>query len=40
MTTAQSETVIEDGARAMEEEKRRFIERRGQRRPVGRVSTA
>jgi len=32
MTTTQSETVIEDGARAMEEEKRRFVERRGQRR--------
>jgi glycosyltransferase involved in cell wall biosynthesis len=30
MTTTQSETVIEDGARAMEEEKRRFIERRSQ----------
>jgi len=29
MTTTQSETVIEDGARAMEDEKRRFLERRG-----------
>jgi len=28
MTTTQSERVIEDGARAMEEEKRRFVERR------------
>ena len=28
MTTTQSETVIEDGARAMEEEKRRFVDRR------------
>jgi hypothetical protein len=32
MTTAQSETVIEDGARAMEEEKRRFGARRRQSR--------
>jgi glycosyltransferase involved in cell wall biosynthesis len=40
MTTAQSETVIEDGARAMEEEKRRFLARRSQRPPAGRVSTA
>src|SRR5258706_9233315 len=40
MTTTQSETVIEDGARAMEDEKRRFLERRSQRRPAGRVSTA
>lgn len=39
MTTAQSENVIEDGARAMEEEKRRFIETRGQRRPKS-ASTA
>ena len=31
MTTAQSETVVEDGARAMEDEKRRFVERRGER---------
>ena len=30
MTTAQSETVIEDGAHAMEDEKRRFIDRRSQ----------
>ena len=30
MTTTQSETVIEDGARAMEDEKRRFLERRSQ----------
>lgn len=30
MTTTQSETVIEDGAQAMEEEKRRFVERRSQ----------
>jgi hypothetical protein len=30
MTTAQSETVVEDGARAMEEEKRRFVERRSE----------
>jgi glucosylglycerate synthase len=30
MTTTQSETVIENGARAMEEEKRHFLERRGQ----------
>ncbi|HKY50046.1 MAG TPA: glycosyl transferase family 2 [Candidatus Limnocylindria bacterium] len=30
MTTAQSEAVVEDGARAMEEEKRRFVERRSQ----------
>jgi hypothetical protein len=30
MTTTQSETVIEDGARAMEDEKRRFIDRRSQ----------
>jgi glucosylglycerate synthase len=28
MTTTQSETVIEDGAHAMEEEKRRFVDRR------------
>lgn len=30
MTTAQSETVVEEGARAMEEEKRRFVERRSE----------
>jgi hypothetical protein len=30
MTTTQSETVIEDGARAMEEEKRLFLDRRSQ----------
>ena len=30
MTTPQSEAVIEEGARAMEQEKRRFVERRGQ----------
>jgi glucosylglycerate synthase len=30
MTTAQSEAVVEEGARAMEEEKRRFVERRSQ----------
>ena len=30
MTTTQSETVIEDGARVMEEEKRLFLERRSQ----------
>jgi hypothetical protein len=29
MTTTQSESVVEDGARAMEEEKRAFVERRG-----------
>jgi len=40
MTTAQSETVIEDGARAMEEEKRRFSERRSQDRAEGRAATA
>ncbi len=40
MTTTQSETVIEDGARAMEDEKRRFLERRSQRGLAGRVSTA
>jgi hypothetical protein len=32
MTTAQSETVIEDGARAMEEEKVHFVARREQER--------
>jgi hypothetical protein len=30
MTTTESETVIEDGARVMEEEKRLFLERRSQ----------
>ena len=30
MTTTQSETVIEDGARVMEEEKRLFLDRRSQ----------
>lgn len=39
MTTTQSETVIEDGARAMEDEKRRFLERRSQDRR-GSASTA
>jgi len=39
MTTTQSETVIEDGARAMEEEKRGFIDRRSQDR-AGSASTA
>ncbi|HUG07002.1 MAG TPA: hypothetical protein VMQ78_10690 [Candidatus Limnocylindria bacterium] len=39
MTTTQSETVVEDGARTMEEEKRRFIERRSQRR-AGSASSA
>ncbi|MEO8633297.1 MAG: glycosyl transferase family 2 [Chloroflexota bacterium] len=39
MTTTQSETVIEDGARAMEDEKRRFLERRSQDRS-GSASTA
>jgi hypothetical protein len=29
MTTTQSEAVVEDGARAMEDEKGRFLERRG-----------
>lgn len=41
MTTTQSETVIEDGAHAMEEEKRRFIERRSkQSKAEGRAATA
>ena len=40
MTTTQSETVIEDGARAMEEEKLRFMERRGQGARSGSASTA
>jgi hypothetical protein len=40
MTTAQSETVIEEGARVMEEEKRRFSERRSQDRAEGRAATA
>ena len=39
MTTVQSETVIEDGARAMEEEKRRFVERRSKG-PARSASTA
>jgi hypothetical protein len=39
MTTAQSETVIEDGARAMEEEKRRFVDRR-RKDPARSASTA
>jgi hypothetical protein len=39
MTTQQSETVIEEGARAMEEEKRRFVERRSQD-PARSASTA
>jgi len=30
MSTAQSETVVEEGARVMEEEKRRFTERRSE----------
>jgi hypothetical protein len=41
MTTTGSETVIEDGARAMEEEKRRFIERRSKQTAAkGRAATA
>ncbi|MGH2490168.1 MAG: glycosyltransferase [Candidatus Limnocylindria bacterium] len=40
MTTTQSETVIELGARVMEEEKRRFLERRSQDRAEGRAATA
>jgi glucosylglycerate synthase len=41
MTTTKSETVIEDGARAMEEEKRRFTERRGKQTTAeGRAATA
>lgn len=40
MTTTQSESVIEDGARAMEDEKRRFVERRSQDRAEGRAATA
>jgi len=40
MTTSQSETVIEDGARAMEDEKRHFIARRSQDRAEGRAATA
>ncbi len=40
MTTAQSETVIEDGAHVMEEEKGRFIERRGQGDRARSASTA
>jgi len=36
MTTAQSEAVVEGGARAMEEEKRRFVERRS----LGRARSA
>jgi hypothetical protein len=40
MTTTQSETVIENGARAMEEEKARFIERRGQGDRARSASTA
>jgi len=39
MTTTQSETVIEDGARAMEEEKRRFVDRRSKD-PTRSASTA
>jgi hypothetical protein len=39
MTTTQSEVVIEDGARAMEEEKGRFVARRSQDR-AGSASTA
>jgi hypothetical protein len=39
MTTAQSETVIEDGAGAMEEEKRRFVDRR-RKDPARSASTA
>ncbi len=40
MTTAQSEAVVEEGARVMEEEKRRFSERRSQDRAEGRAATA
>jgi hypothetical protein len=40
MTTTQSETVIEDGARAMEEEKLRFVERRSQGARARSTSTA
>jgi glycosyltransferase involved in cell wall biosynthesis len=40
MTTTQSETVIEDGARAMEEEKVRFMERRSQGAGARSASTA
>jgi hypothetical protein len=40
MTTTQSETVIEDGARAMEEEKLRFIERRSHGAGARSTSTA
>jgi hypothetical protein len=39
MTTQQSETVVEEGARTMEEEKRRFVERRSQD-PARSASTA
>ena len=39
MTTTQSETVVEDGAHAMEDEKRRFIDRRSQDK-AGSASTA
>jgi hypothetical protein len=39
MTTQESETVIEEGARVMEEEKRRFVERRSQD-PARSASTA
>ncbi|MEP6693270.1 MAG: glycosyl transferase family 2 [Chloroflexota bacterium] len=40
MSTTQSETVIEDGARAMEAEKVRFIDRRGQENAARSASTA
>jgi hypothetical protein len=40
MTTTQSEAVVEAGARAMEEEKRRFVERRRHGRAEGRAATA
>lgn len=40
ITTPESEAVVEDGARVMEEEKRRFIERRGQENRARSASTA
>jgi len=40
MTTTQSETVVEEGARVMEEEKRRRGERRSEDRTEGRAATA
>jgi hypothetical protein len=40
MSTAQSEAVVEEGARVMEEEKRHFDERRSEDRAEGRAATA